>query len=70
MLSNSNRPMTKRQYEVLRLVIEGKTSQQIADELGLSIYTVSNHRKNILQKANCSNVIELMRWSMQNNLMK
>jgi DNA-binding CsgD family transcriptional regulator len=53
-------PVTKREAEVLSLVVSGNTSQQIANLLEISIHTVSNHRKSILFKTQCSNITELM----------
>lgn len=42
--------LTKREVEILKRVRKGLTSEQIADELSLSYYTVQTHRKNISQK--------------------
>ncbi|MBA5792761.1 response regulator transcription factor [Flavobacterium sp. xlx-214] len=52
--------LTKREKEILRLLIEGKTSNKIADELFLSPFTVDTHRKNILHKFKAKNVAELV----------
>jgi DNA-binding CsgD family transcriptional regulator len=70
MLNQLPPELTKRHKEVLLKVVEGNTSQQIADGLGLSIHTVRNHRKSILKRTGCSNIAELMRWSMRNNMIK
>jgi len=50
---------TKREQEILRLIIEGKSSDQIAELLFISRHTVNTHRKNILHKSGCPNWIEL-----------
>lgn len=42
--------LTTREMEILKLVAAGKSNKDIADELVLSIHTVKNHLKNILQK--------------------
>lgn len=52
--------LTKREKEILRLLIEGKTSNKIADELFLSPFTVDTHRKNILHKFKTKNIVELV----------
>lgn len=39
--------LTPRQQEIVQLIGAGKTSEQIADALGLSVYTIGFHRKNI-----------------------
>ena len=48
-----------REKQVLRLIIEGKSSSKIANMLAISQHTVNSHRKNILRKSGCSNWIEL-----------
>jgi DNA-binding CsgD family transcriptional regulator len=50
-LANSQKPgLTVREKEVLALIGEGKTSKEIALKLGVSVETVSNHRKHICRK--------------------
>ena len=51
---------TKSERKILKGIIEGKTSQQIAKELFISYYTVNAHRRNILQKAEVNNLVELV----------
>lgn len=50
--------LTKCEKEILLLIRQGFLSKEIACKLNLSIYTVNNHRKNILAKLNVDNVIE------------
>ena len=47
--------LTQREKEILTLVKEGKSSKQIAADLGISINTVSRHRQNILEKLSVGN---------------
>lgn len=54
----AEQPLTKREKEILTLIRQGFLSKEIAYKLNLSIYTVNNHRKNILAKLNAGNVIE------------
>ena len=42
--------MTAREYEVLKLVVDGKSNQQIANELNISEHTSKAHVCNIIQK--------------------
>lgn len=51
---------SKRETEVIRLIVQGHKSQQIADLLSISLHTVKNHRKNILQKAGVKSTGELV----------
>jgi FixJ family two-component response regulator len=52
--------LTRRQRHILDLVIQGRTSKQIAEELGRSIKTVEVHRSQILRRMNAQGVAELM----------
>lgn len=51
---------TKTEKEVLKYVVQGMKSGDIAERLNRSIYTIRAHRKNILRKSGCSNVQELL----------
>lgn len=56
-----SRPVfTEREITVIKLVAEGLTSAEIGRELSLSEYTVKNHRKRILKKADCQNMSQLV----------
>lgn len=60
--------LTKREIELLQLIKQDFTNQQMADHLHLSIYTVETHRKNIMQKLNLKNPVELTKFILQYNL--
>jgi DNA-binding NarL/FixJ family response regulator len=60
--------LTKREKEVLRLIADGLTNAQIAQQLFLSVDTVSSHRKNLLAKTNSSNTAWLIRFAIENGL--
>jgi DNA-binding CsgD family transcriptional regulator len=51
---------TKREREILKCIVEGKSSKTIAGELYISLHTVNTHRKNMLIKANCRSPIDLV----------
>jgi DNA-binding CsgD family transcriptional regulator len=53
--------LTKRELEILQLVQDGLNSAEIANKLCTSKYTVDTHRKNILNKTNSNNFIDLIR---------
>ena len=59
---------TKRETEVILLIKQGLTNQQISDKLFLSIYTVETHRKNIMQKLHLNSPSALMKFIITNNL--
>lgn len=60
--------LSKREIEVLKLIVEGKTNKEIADHLVLSIFTVETHRKHIHSKLGVSNSIELLKKTQEMNL--
>lgn len=54
----AEKQLTNREKEILLLIRQGFLSKEIAYKLSISIYTVNNHRKNILAKLDVDNVIE------------
>ena len=60
--------LSDREFEILRMIASGKTVSQIAEELHLSVTTVSTHRARILEKMDMANNAELMRYAMINAL--
>ena len=51
--------ISEREKDVLRLLVEGLTTIQIADKLCISVHTVKTHRKNMLAKCDVKNITEL-----------
>lgn len=60
--------LTAREKEILRLVVKEFNSRQIAEILFISERTVETHRKNILRKTGCSNLVALIKFAYANNL--
>lgn len=60
--------LTKREQEVLALVASGKSNNEIADELFISIKTVDTHKSHILDKLGLKNTAELVRFAIKNKL--
>lgn len=56
---------TRREREVLKLIVENKSSKEIAELLFISQHTVNAHRKNILRKANAKTPLELVSKAIQ-----
>ncbi len=57
--------LTRREKEVLELIADGLTNNEIAEKLYISITTVDTHRKNLLNKFDCRNVASLVRKAAQ-----
>lgn len=60
--------LTEREREVLVLLAEGKTYQEVAETLFISVKTVDFHRANLMRKLNLHNRAELTRFAMQRQL--
>ena len=58
--SSAKEILSSREKEILKLIIDGKTSEEIALILFISKHTVNSHRKNILRKSNCKTNSELI----------
>jgi DNA-binding NarL/FixJ family response regulator len=66
---NDNSTMlTRREKEVLALIAEGLTNQEIANQIFVSVSTVDTHRKNLLQKLNAKNTAALVKLAMDQRL--
>ncbi len=60
--------LSKQEKEIIKLIIEGKTSKEIADLLFISKTTVDTHRRNINKKLEISNSSTLIKFAHENNL--
>lgn len=60
--------LSDREYQVLCMIASGKTVTTIAEELGLSVKTISTYRVRILEKLNMKNNAELTRYAIKEGL--
>lgn len=60
--------ISAREVEIIRLVAEGFTNKQIADQLCLSTHTITTHRKNIMSKLAVNNTAGLVLFAIKNNI--
>jgi DNA-binding NarL/FixJ family response regulator len=60
--------LTPRELEVLTLVAQGNTNQEIADQLTLSIKTVQAHRANVMDKLGLRDITHLVRFAIKHGL--
>ncbi|MFW6198659.1 MAG: response regulator [Acidobacteriota bacterium] len=60
--------LSEREFQVLRMLGEGKTVSEIADELALSVKTISTYRARILDKMRMDNNAQLIRYAVDHGL--
>jgi DNA-binding NarL/FixJ family response regulator len=63
-------PLTPRELEVVKLIAEGHTTEEIAELLVISKKTVERHRANILEKLEMRNRVELTRYAIRHGLVE
>ena len=62
--------LSDREFQVLRMIGDGRTVSEIATELTLSVKTVSTHKANIQHKLGVSSTAELVRYALEHKLVE
>jgi len=62
--------LTYREIEILKLIAQQLTNQEIADKLQISPRTVHSHRRNLMQKMGVKNTAGLVKYALQNKLIE
>lgn len=62
--------LTKREQQILELIANELTTEQIAQNLHISIPTVESHRRNMFRKLGVQSVVGLIREALKNNWIK
>jgi DNA-binding NarL/FixJ family response regulator len=57
-----------REMDVLKMLLEGRSLDEIAEQLSISYKTVSAHKMHLLEKIGAKNMVELVRYAVQHNL--
>ena len=60
--------MSGREYQVFRLIVSGETLTEIAEQLSLSVKTVSTYRRRVLDKMQMESNAQLTRYAIENRL--
>jgi DNA-binding CsgD family transcriptional regulator len=60
--------LTRRERELLLLIIEGKSNMEIADKMCLGYETIKSYRKNLFQKFDVHSTLELMKKAIEEKL--
>ncbi|HUV53303.1 MAG TPA: response regulator transcription factor [Dehalococcoidia bacterium] len=62
--------LSDREFQVMRMIASGKKGKEIAEELLLSVKTVSTYRRRVLDKLGVKHNSALIRYAMQNHLLE
>jgi two-component system invasion response regulator UvrY len=62
--------LSDREFQVVCMLAEGKTIAGIAEELSLSVKTISTYRARVLEKLNLSNTAEIIRYAFEHKLVE
>ena len=65
----SDTRLTSREIEIIRLMEQDLSNKQLAEVLNISIRTVETHRKNIFKKTNTNNLLTLVKWAYEHQLL-
>ncbi|NOZ50240.1 MAG: response regulator transcription factor [Chloroflexi bacterium] len=60
--------LSQREREILVLVAQGETNGEIANQLGISLRTVENHRRNLMKKMRFRNIADIVRFAVKRKL--
>ena len=60
--------LTKREIEIIKLIVQSSTNKEIADKLFLSELTINTHRKNAMRKLELKNTASLVQFAIENNI--
>jgi DNA-binding NarL/FixJ family response regulator len=66
----SNRELTAREIEVLKIIADGLSNRKIATVMGISIKTVEKHRQQVMNKLNIHEVAGLTRYALSKGLVE
>lgn len=67
-ISGEELSISRREQEIIYYISKGYTSKKIANELNLSEFTVSTHRRNILRKTGTANMVDLLLFAASNGI--
>lgn len=66
--SPDEKPLTKREIEIIKLVCEGLINKEIANKLNISIRTVDAHKSNIMHKLKIKSNVEMVKYAIKHKL--
>lgn len=66
--NNTEDILSQREEEILKLLIKGHSNKKVADQLCLSVHTVTTHRRNIIEKTGIKSLSGLAVYAIINNI--
>lgn len=60
--------LTKREIEIIKLIANDNSNQEISDLLNISLRTVETHRRNVMQKINVNSVVALVHYAVKHKI--
>lgn len=60
--------LSEREFEVLKLFAEGKSTRDISEELFVSVKTIGTHKQNILKKLNLSSTVDIIKYAIKKGI--
>jgi DNA-binding NarL/FixJ family response regulator len=67
-VGESNNKLSNKEKVILKLIVKGQNSREIAESLDLSVRTVDNHRANMMKKLSVKNAVELVKTAIEKRL--
>ena len=65
-----SKKLTKRELQILSLILDELTNHEIAEKLFLSPRTIDTHRRNLLQKTGARNTVGLVKYAYRHHLFR
>ncbi len=62
--------LTNREREILHLIVEGLTNNELSEKLNISIRTVETHKTSIMRKLNLNSTVELVKFALKNKIIE
>lgn len=68
--SKANIPLSRRELQVLKLIVDEYSNKEIADELFISIRTVETHKRNLIEKLEVKNTTGLVKYAIKHKIVQ
>lgn len=69
-LKPENKPLSKREAQILQLIAEGHGTKQAAEQMGIAFKTAVGHRSKLMSKLGIHDVVRLTRYAIRNGLIE